>query len=101
MAIDRERRLENARRYRQSEKGREANRRYNQSEKRRNMIKIHNDRRIMYGKHEYVGMAKSVTEAGAINAHIKGRLNEFKQGLAAGAEAQGTATGAVPPETAA
>jgi hypothetical protein len=30
--------------------------------------------------HTYVGYAKSVEEAARINAHIKGRLHEFKQG---------------------
>ena len=50
--------------------------------------RVHNTRRLMAGE-TYLGLAKSPEQAQAINAHIRRRIDVFKQGQQARKEAQG------------
>ena len=77
--------------YRCTVKRRAANRAYQRrSEKARAAINDRNRRRIRIGE-GYHSLAASVEQAQVINAHIRRRLDEFKQGQQARKEAQGVA----------
>ena len=62
-------------------------RRYDLSPKRKTV----NDRRLRVGD-DYFGKAATIEEATRINAHLKERLSELKQGLAAGEETESVST---------
>jgi hypothetical protein len=56
--------------------------------------KHYNSRRVCIGG-RILFAAPTRAEAERLNAHIKGRMREFKQGQSAGAEAKGCEAGAV------
>jgi hypothetical protein len=72
-------------RYQATPKGREAKLRATQH---------YNSRRVCIGG-RILFAASTRAEAERLNAHIKGRMREFKQGQSAGAEAKGCEAGAV------
>jgi hypothetical protein len=75
----------NSLRYQATDKGRAAKHRATQD---------HNSRRVRIGG-RFVFAVSTRAEAEALNAHIKGRLNEFVARQSAGAKAKGREAGAV------
>ena len=65
-----------------------AQRRYEQTAKGKATLKRHRDKRIFLGRNRCVGIAQTVEQARAINAHIKVRKRELIARQSAGAEAQ-------------
>ena len=76
-----------------------AQRRYEQTEKGKATLKRHRDKRIFLGRNRCVGIAQTIEQARAINAHIQRRKRAFTR-QQAGAEAQSLPPGAVQAEAA-
>lgn len=66
-------------RYRKSDKLREVQKRYRKTAKGRAREKRNAAKKLYVGR-RYIGRVKSAAEAATINAHIRSRLGEFKEG---------------------
>lgn len=78
---------------------RAAQKRYEQTAKGKACLKRHRDKRIWLNRNHAIGVAKTIEDAKAINAHIQRRKREFVTRFAAGAETESLPPRAVRPET--
>ena len=89
-------RRERAARYNVSQKARESQRRYRERFPAR--VAAHRGRRLWLAN-QYQGRVTTVDEATAINAHIRSRLDVFKQGFKGRAEMEAHTPGGVSSST--